>query len=99
MKKKRLNRIEKILEMPREVVSNVPKVSIYGFNEMIIENYRSIIEYENFFVKIKTHIGIININGLNLKLENMNRDDIRITGIIDSIDFESFDDELEENNC
>ena len=46
MKKKRLNRIEKILEMPREVVSNVPKVSIYGSNEMIIENYRSIIEYE-----------------------------------------------------
>lgn len=90
---KTLSRLNKILEMPPEIVSNTPKISIIGFEEMLIENYKNIIEYEEFYVKINTHIGIININGLNLKLMQMNQDDIRITGRIDSIDFEENEDE------
>lgn len=90
MKKRKLTRLDKILEMPAEVVSNIPKITVLGFNEMVIENYKSIMEYEEFYIKINTYIGIINVNGLNLKLLQMNQDDIRITGQIDSIDFESF---------
>ena len=95
-KRRKMSRLNEILEMPVEVVSDTPKISILGFNEMIIENYKNIIEYENFFIKINTHIGIINVNGLNLKLIQMNQDDIRVTGIIDSIDFENYEDEETE---
>ena len=83
-----MSRISKILEMPPEVVSDIPKISILGFDEVIIENYKNIMEYENFYIKINTHIGIININGLNLSLMQMNQDDMKITGKIDSIDVE-----------
>lgn len=96
-KNQKRSRINEILEMPAEIVSNEPKISIIGFEEMRIENYKNIIEYEDFFIKINTYIGIININGLNLKLIQMNQDDIKIIGKIDSIDFESYeDDEMEE---
>ena len=84
MKKK----IDKLLELPQEVYSNVPKIIITGFDEMIIENFKGILEYEEFFVRINTHIGIININGYNLNLENMTDDDIKITGKIESFDLE-----------
>ena len=57
-------------------------------DEMIIENFKGILEYEEFFIKINTHIGIININGFNLNLENMTNDDIRVTGKIESMDIE-----------
>lgn len=94
---KAMSRINEILEMPAEVVSNIPKISILGFKEMLIENYKNIIEYEDFYIKVNTHIGIININGFNLKLIQMNQDDMKITGKIDSIDFESYEeDEMEE---
>ena len=85
---KKNNRFDKILELPKEVYSNVPKIIITGFNEMIIENFKGILEYEEFFVRINTHIGIININGFNLNLENMTDDDIKVTGKIESFDFE-----------
>ena len=85
---KRKNRFENILEMPKEVYTNVPKLTVVGFDEMIIENYKSILEYEEFFVKINTYIGILNINGFNLNLEKMTNDDIKITGTIESIDIE-----------
>lgn len=87
--KRRENRLEKLLEMPKEVVSNEPKITISGFNEMLIENYKNILEYEEFYIKLNTYIGIININGFNLNLEKVSTDDIMVTGKIDSIDFEN----------
>lgn len=93
MKKGRYNKIDKILELPKEVCSNIPKLSITGFDEIIIENFKGILEYEEFFVRISTHIGIININGYGLNLENMTEDDIKVTGKIESIDVERTIDE------
>ncbi len=88
MKKKGYNKLDRILELPKEVCSDIPKVIITGFDEMIVENFKGILEYEEFFVKLNTHIGIININGFNLKLENMTNDDIKVTGKIESMDIE-----------
>lgn len=92
MKKKNYNKLDRILELPKEVCSDIPKVIITGFDEMIIENFKGILEYEEFFVRINTHIGIININGFNLNLENMTDDDIKVTGKIESMDIERIED-------
>lgn len=88
MKKNNYNKFDKILELPKEVCSNVPKMIITGFDEIIIENFKGILEYEDFFVQINTHIGIININGYNLLLENMTDDNIKVKGKIESVDIE-----------
>ena len=88
----RKRRLDKILEMPEEIYSNTPKLTITGFNEMILENYKGILEYEEFFASISTHIGIVNINGFNINLEKMTNDDIKITGKIESIDLERTED-------
>lgn len=85
MKRKRL---DKILEMPEEVYSNTPKLTITGFNEIVLENYKGILEYEEFFASISTHIGVVNINGYNINLEKMTNDDIKITGKIESVELE-----------
>ena len=89
MKKKRL---DKILEIPQEVYTNTPKITITGFNEIILENYKGILEYEEFFASISTYIGVININGYNINLEKMTNDDIKITGKIESIELERTED-------
>ena len=90
---RRNKKLDKLLEMPKEVYSNVPKVTITGFNEIIIENFKGILEYEDFYVRINTYIGIININGYGLNLENMTNDDIKVKGKIESIDIERTVDE------
>ena len=61
-----------LLEMPREIVSEVPKITVTGFDEVIIENFKGILEYEEFFVRISTYIGNVSINGFNMKLTQMN---------------------------
>lgn len=94
-KKNRASKIDKLLDLPKEVYSNEPKIIITGFDEMIIENFKGILEYEEFIVRINTYIGIININGYNLNLENMTNDDIKVTGKIESFDLERTIDEGE----
>ena len=93
MKKYKYNKIDKILELPKEICSNIPKLTITGFDEIIIENFKGILEYEDFFVRISTYIGIINVNGYGLRLENMTEDDIKVTGKIESVDLERTIDE------
>jgi len=85
---KRNSRLNHILEIPKEVGSPDPKITIVGFDEMLIENYRGISEYEEFYIKVNTAIGIININGFNLRLEQITDEDILVKGKIESLDIE-----------
>lgn len=85
---KKRNVFNQILEMPRELDSKEPKITILSFDEILIENYKGIIEYEEFFIKVDTEIGTINVNGFKLTLEQITSDDIAIKGIIKSIDLE-----------
>lgn len=89
--KKRKKFIDKILEVPEEVSNGETKLTILGFKKMLIENYKVILEYQDFYVRISTKIGIININGFNLKLKEMTIDDIMVIGEIDSVDFEKIE--------
>ena len=82
-------RISKFLELPREVISDIPKITITGFDEILIENFKGILEYEDYFARINTSLGILNINGFNLKLNQITDDDILVNGIIENIDFEN----------
>ena len=88
------SRINKVLEVPDEVALKVPKLTILKFEEVLIENYKGILEYQDFFVRIQTYIGIININGFELSLEEMTTDDVIVKGKIESIDFESIVDNV-----
>lgn len=81
--------VSKFLEIPREVISNVPKITVTGFDEVLIENFKGILEYEDYFARISTSIGNININGFNLKLNQMTDDDILVSGRIENLDFEN----------
>lgn len=91
-KNKRISKINNMFELPQEIVTDKPKITIVGFEELLIENYKAILEYEDFYIKINTYIGAININGFNLRLKEMTGDDIMVLGKIDSLDFESISD-------
>lgn len=88
-RKKGISKLNKLLEMPDELVFNEPKITIIAFNKCLIENYKAILEYQEFYVRLSTYIGIININGFNMQLNEMTNDDLLIEGKIESIDFES----------
>lgn len=91
MKRKKLkkySKLDNLLELPREVASSDVKLTLNGFEEILIENYKNILEYQDILIKINTFEGAITIYGFNLKLEQMTDEDIKVIGKIDSIEFE-----------
>lgn len=83
-----LNKVNEILDLPKEVGTNIPKITMLGFSELLIENYKGILEYEEFFVRVSTYIGNVNVNGFELRLNQITDESVKITGKIENIDFE-----------
>ena len=92
-KPKQYTKLNSLLEIPREVASTDIKITINGFNEILIENYKNILEYQDILIKINTFEGAVTIYGFGLKLEQMTEDDIKVNGKIDTIEFERIVDE------
>ncbi|MDI6617419.1 MAG: sporulation protein YqfC [Clostridiales bacterium] len=79
-------RFAEILELPEDIVMNIPRVTIVGNSEIDIENHRGLIEYSSQTIRINTSIGIYKITGLNLEIKNILAEEIVITGQIENID-------------
>lgn len=60
----------------------VSLIEIYGQNRILIENHRGIIAYEVRQIQIKVSFGCIVVCGQNLKLRNMSKEKLVITGKI-----------------
>ena len=56
--------------------------------KLLLKILHGILEYEEFFVRVKTYIGNVIINGFNMKLNQLNSEDIMVKGIISNISFE-----------
>ena len=87
-KQKKYSKLDSLLEIPREVASSDVKITINGFDELLIENYKNILEYQDILIKVNTFEGTITIYGFNLKLEQMTDEDIKVKGKIDTIELE-----------
>ena len=87
-KQKKYSKLDSILELPREVASSDIKLTLNGFDEILIENYKNILEYQDILIKVNTFEGAITIYGFNLKLDQMTDEDIKVIGKLDSIEFE-----------
>lgn len=75
------------LEIPRDLVMDIPKVTIIGKNELLLQNYRGIIEYRSDLLRVNLSRGFVEILGNNLEIKALTPDDISLTGEINSVLF------------
>ena len=80
-------KLTEILELPKEVVLNVPRMTMVGSGNLLIENYKGIIEYDDKRIRVNTGIGIIKILGARLVIKEITSEDIMIDGEIQSMEF------------
>jgi len=80
-------KITEVLELPKEIILNVPKLIIMGNTDIMIENYKGIVEYEENRVRVNTAIGIIKITGSKLTIREITSEDIMVIGDITSLEF------------
>lgn len=81
------NRISEFSELPKDVVLGIPMLTMIGQMELIVENYRGIIEYTDILVRIHTKDGQIRVIGNDLKVDYYTNDEMKITGCIVSVEY------------
>ncbi|MEW9097262.1 MAG: sporulation protein YqfC [Clostridiaceae bacterium] len=76
------------LDLPRDVVLDLPKIIVTGNNEITIENHKGIIIFDERQVKINTRVGLVNIYGEELEILFLGGSTISLRGKFKSVVYE-----------
>jgi len=76
-----------LLDIPKDVILDLPKITVIGDIQIYVENHRGIIEYTSELVRLSTSLGQLVINGEDLVLRNINVEEVYIDGRIKHINY------------
>lgn len=76
-----------MLELPKEIVMNVPKMIMVGNSDLVIENYKGVIEYEPERIRLNTVTGVVKITGRMLTIREITSEDVMVSGDISTLEF------------
>ncbi len=80
-------RIADALDVPLDVVCDLPRIEIIGTSRASIENFRGILDYDESCIKVNTTAGIVKISGDDIFIESITDDGIMIKGTIRNAEF------------
>ena len=77
------------LELPKDLMLGAAVLTVTGRKEALIANYKGILEYEDSFIRVQTKNCRIRISGAHLAIDYYTNEEMKITGFIDTIQYES----------
>lgn len=72
---------------PREVISDVPRLTLTGHEQLLIEQHNGLIDYSPEHIVLRTRCGLLDIAGAGLRFARYSTAEALITGRIDSVSF------------
>uniref|UniRef100_A0A7C2ICL3 Sporulation protein YqfC n=1 Tax=Ammonifex degensii TaxID=42838 RepID=A0A7C2ICL3_9THEO len=75
------------LELPGEVAFDLPKIIITGNLQVLIENHRGIVAYDQEMVRVLVEAGEVTVSGRNLVIRSIVPEEIVIEGEIREVSF------------
>ena len=78
-------RISRAANIPSEPLLRLPLVEIVGQKRVLVENHQGVVQYSAIQIGIKVSYGRICVCGRGLKLLQMSKERLVITGCIDGI--------------
>ena len=80
-------RVSDFLELPKEIISKVTKITIIEDENILIEGYQKIIDYYDDYIKIKANSMDVIIDGKNLDIQEITDYELVIDGKIYSVNY------------
>jgi len=73
------------LQLPPELVLDLPRLIWIGGESLALENHRGIIEYTSQRVRIRVSLGCVVVEGRHLEIEGMTATDLSLRGDVRSV--------------
>ena len=85
--KKNENSLFEKLQLPKDITRGAFILTAIGSEEVYIENYKGILEYDEEMVRIGTAAGVLRLTGKELCLKQLSAECMVVTGKIENIGF------------
>lgn len=82
------NLVGAVVDLPKDLVLNLPRITLVGDLQLVIENHRGIEDFDGGYVRIALERGFVVIKGENLTLRSIHTDEIVVDGAIKALLFE-----------
>lgn len=83
----RIDQLSEVAKIPKDVMLGYPIISVVGVQEMTIQNYRGILEFNSTCIRVSNKICQIKIEGESLDIPYYQNDEMKITGRIYRIEY------------
>jgi len=80
-------KVTSALSLPKEIALDLPIVTATGRGELVIENYKNLLEFAETQIRIRTREGIITVEGERLTLQQITTENLLVVGYIVSISY------------
>ena len=77
-----------VVDLPKDLVLTLPRITLVGDLQLVIENHRGIEDFDGSHVRIALERGTLVIKGDNLTLRSIHTDEIVVDGSIKALLFE-----------
>ena len=75
------------LELPKEIMLDLPLISITGKEEITIENHKGILAYHEEAIRVGTKAGTLRITGKDLRIKQLTADTLVIIGVLAGVEY------------
>ncbi|MGL4774073.1 MAG: sporulation protein YqfC [Clostridium sp.] len=76
------------LQMPREVIFDIPRIVITGNEEITIEHHKGIITFDKENIRVNSKLGPIKVSGKNFEILFIGSTSITVSGKFKAIEYE-----------
>ncbi len=83
-----MHRLKGMLELSSQPMPGIPVVELCGDKRLLIENHHGVVGYGSEQIRIAVKFGNLSVNGSGLKICFMSKQQLVVSGIIESLQLE-----------
>ncbi|MDT2262025.1 sporulation protein YqfC [Paenibacillus larvae] len=77
----------KLLDLPQDVVHDIPRITMIGNIQLYVENHRGLLHFSSDCLKLELTTGTVEVLGQNLVIRAILPDEVFIEGTIEDIKY------------
>ncbi|WP_127582650.1 sporulation protein YqfC [Paenibacillus koleovorans] len=77
----------KLLDLPQDVVFDLPRFTMIGNRQLYIENHRGVIHFSSDLLKLHLSQGVLEVRGKELTIRAILPEEVFIEGIITDVKY------------
>lgn len=77
----------KLLDLPQDVILDLPRMTLIGNMQLYIENHRGVLHFSNELMKLALNKGSLEVRGKQLVIRAIFSEEVFIEGVIEDVKF------------